>query len=170
MTFLADKIIRLDAEVGKLTVLHSVPEGARCSIPLSFVKFVPFVEVEVAPGRRVQFKVDTGFVYGPAGMLESSTFGALLQAGHLTLTEKTAEARSIAGVEHGRVGRLKRMRVGEIEDADLEFKEGDTNILSLNWLSHFLATFDFPNGMLHLERRGGNLNRVAGEPDGGTRR
>jgi hypothetical protein len=151
MTFLKDKVVRIDFDNGKLALLRSPPGQQDNSFAVSYSDgHLPMVKVEIGRGRTVSFKLDTGMRNSDSGNIEKPLFATLIGSGEATLTGSEVGSVTIEGEHWERLATVKECRLGAFQHADLAFCEGEQNILGLAYLARFRVTFDFPNDRIYL--------------------
>jgi hypothetical protein len=156
MTFLKDKILRIDFDRGKLAVLRSPPAHQKNSFALSYSGWrLPLVTLELAPDRPVSFELDTGMHGDNCGVIGTALFATLVRTGDVTLTGREVGALTIDGEDYHRLATLKELRLGAFRHARLRFREGERNILGLGYLARFQVTFDFRNDRIYLQKGAG---------------
>jgi hypothetical protein len=151
MTFLNDKVVRIDFDNGKLALMRSHPGQQDNSFAISYAEgHIPMMTVDIGHGRTVSFELDTGMHTNDWGVVEKTLFAALVECGEATLTGSKVGSVTIEGEQWQRLATVKQCRLGAFQHGDLAFREGEENRLGLAYLARFRVTFDFPNDRIYL--------------------
>ncbi len=161
MTFLMERVIRVDFDSGKLAILRPFPRRRGGAFSRSYDRNtfrlgydeaqLPILDVQIAGNVPDSFFLDTGAAYSECGEIGPARFRQLVKSGHLIDTETRRSHLTMGGVKTGHHAQVKLMRLGDFEHTALSLTEGDCG-LGLGYLSRFVITFDFPNGLLHLKK------------------
>jgi len=153
MSFLKGRVVMFDFDAGKVAFYRSFPTDVGNAVMLAYNETgIPFLNLDVAGRRTVTFRLDTGFVGGTAGNLETNTIAELTWDGSLKQTGRRTGLTWIHGDEPSREVQLTQMRLGTYEHRELPFIEGKFNLLGLGYLSRYFVVFDFQNDRLILKR------------------
>ena len=153
MDFLGRHVFKVDPDRGEVVFLRSsgTDPGRRMAVTLE--DKVPHIRVQLSGLAEPQsFLVDTGCAPGGGtGLLQADTFEALVGQSRLRPID-TALAGSLSGQSLRRRGRVAEAELAGFRHADLIFSTSQRNVLGLNYLSRYVATFDFPSGAIYLKK------------------
>jgi len=153
MSFLKGRVVMLDFDAGRMTLLPSLPTDVAGATMLYYNETgIPALNLDIADRRTVTFRLDTGFLGGTAGNLDASTIAGLTWDGSLKDTGRRSGLTWIHGDVPAREVQLSRTRLGAYEHQGLPFIEGHFNVLGLGYLSRYFVVFDFQNNQLLLKR------------------
>ncbi|HQU46704.1 MAG TPA: retropepsin-like aspartic protease, partial [Pirellulales bacterium] len=152
---LRDLIVQIDFDKGELSRLPSVPADSGSPVPLVWFRGVPCVRVSLDSGdvqfsTTARFTVDTGGLSVQSGTIYGPVFRALL---HYKLASEAGRSRevTIANTTEARTARVADFRLGDFSHRRLVFTEASCNSLSLEYLSRYVVTFDFPHMRIFLK-------------------
>lgn len=153
MDFLAKHVFRIDPDRGEVVFLRSAGSDPGQRLPVTLQDNIPYVDVQVSGLDEPQlFQVDTGASSGGGtGLMKTRAFDVLAKQGKIKPTDK-ALAQSLSGMTLRRRGKVGEIALGGHRHADLIFSASLRNVLSLNYWSRYVATFDFPGGAIYLKR------------------
>jgi hypothetical protein len=149
MTFLREHVLRIDFDLGRLSILRSGPTSTGEGLKMSYdEKDCPTIAAQIGNWIPTAFKIDTGMI-GP-GKIESDAFDALNRFGFLSVVGGSTVVGTAFGEETRRNGLLHHLRVGAFAHEYLRLNQSRKNALGLDFLSRHVVTFDFPNDRLYL--------------------
>jgi hypothetical protein len=153
MDFLGQYVVRIDFDAGRLSLLR--PNGARRAGGLTLARDRmnrPTVTADFRTGAAYPFLIDTANV-GPISVTVTRQIYDKL-VGHEDDFMPGPSGTNIAleGAETCRAGLVRRFRFGGFEHGNLALTDGDFNSIGLYYLSRFVVTLDFPNGVMYLEK------------------
>lgn len=152
MSFLLDRVVRLDFDAGKLAFLRSNAPRLETPVPLAIVREMPRVEVDFEGLGVRSLLVDTGSVGMGCGNLRSPDFDLLLKRGDLTLLGSGLGADLSQQQLPTRYGSVKRLAVGRERHDGLVFSDHvSSDILGMGFWKRYNVTFDFPNHVIYLQ-------------------
>jgi hypothetical protein len=162
MDFLRNHIIQIDFDAGKLTFLKEAGREPGVAVPIIFSRQNrPCVAMDIGGWGREEFLVDTGCFKPGSGCLRSDLFASLLEKKHVKEVGQ-ANYMTLKGESEERIGKVRRIAVGELSVRDAVFGgTGTGNVLGLGYLSRYTVTFDFPRKMMYLKK-----GRRFPDPDG----
>jgi hypothetical protein len=172
MDFLADYVVELDYQRGELILRRSLARPPCPPIVLLCREGLPWVKVDLPNGRREPFQIDTGFIDNNSGALCADVFGELVKEGEVVPSGTGAYALGGGGPLLQTTGRLESLALGPFVERRLNFVSPSRfNVLGLAFWSRYAVTFDFPSGLLYLQKRpeivrnpsGLHLRRIAGK-------
>jgi hypothetical protein len=150
--------LQIDFDNGQVRFLESLPEDRGAlgtQIPIEFNgDGTPFIAGLVGAATRELFLIDTG---AQGNSLESARFDQLLDRGFIQLGSSFVSLTA-AGEARGNRGRLSNLSVGLFSHENLRFSRTNVSSLGLRFLSRYVVTFDFPEGIAYL-RNGANSTR-----------
>lgn len=150
MDFLRARVVQIDFDAGKLSILKELPPSVGREFRLFYNKFeVPALNIELADGDSVAFVVDTGMLSDTS--LRNYRIDDLLENGRLQLIGPPVLGTTVDGEVRHRIGRLDKFRIGNFRHEQINVSEGERNQIGLGLLSQYLVTFDFPNDGLYLK-------------------
>lgn len=152
MDFLAAHVVRLDYDRGKVQFLKSA-DGPGDPLPLLLdARRGPRIIADVHANVKIEFVVDTGYGGLTSGALRTKDFDILLRRRALSLRGNSIGA-SAGGSSTGRSAVLATLSLGTHTCRNLSFDESEVgNVLAFGYWMRFVATFDFPNGVVYLQR------------------
>jgi hypothetical protein len=152
MDYLRDHVVRIDYDRGEVTFLRSVGTDPGTRVPLSLIYNVPHVWVTV-PALQIpeRFMVDTGWLGNNSGCLREAAFDMLAQRGSLTVIG-SFKFELFLGSGKEKIGLLDKISLEDYCHKDLLFSRSKLSSFSLNYLSRYVVTFDFPNKAMYLKK------------------
>jgi hypothetical protein len=155
MDFLKHHIIRLDFERRELLFLASADARSGESFALRWRDNRPELRAELKGWGTEEFLVDTGLVGFVSGELRLVVYQSLLKNRELTVIGKSL-GETLTITVASRDGQCKHLRLGPFDLPGPIFHDAshgsNNSSLGLNYLSRFVATFDFPNGIVYLRK------------------
>ena len=155
MDFLGKHVVHIDVENGELLLLKEAPKGSGVEVPIMGEPGnAPFVQAELAPGKRTRFAVDTGLVglnSGSIGPLEARSLVRMGQAREVG----NDRIVTISGADYRPLLQTSALAIGTFTVRSPVFRESHgswPNALGLEFWSRFAATFDFPGRKVHLRK------------------
>jgi hypothetical protein len=152
MDFLSRHVVRVDFDNGEVCFLTSA--GPQCGTAIPLVEQddrvgLRYVRGSVGGIEKIPFLVDTGHCGVSSGGIDAETFGLLKKWKDLRIVNQGIfrGASGDAVVEDGQSGVLA---VGDIRVLRPVWTSGNQPILGLGFLSRYVVTFDFPNGVVYL--------------------
>jgi hypothetical protein len=136
-------IIQIDFDRGELSVLPSVPRNPGQELPIYLVLGVPSVRLAIGVPETPYFWLDTGDATPGSGTLDSRLFRSLLSSKQASVVGESTHRTAIRE-SRVRMARLSEFQIGDFNHRGLVFSEGSFNALSLEFLSRYVVTFDFP--------------------------
>jgi hypothetical protein len=157
MDFLRDYVVAIDFDRGQVTFRRGLGEtrDPGKALSLSWSGGLPHLLLDFQGVNRVnKFVIDTGALGAESGQLESELFRALLKAGQVKEVLPGGPCVSAAGkTEIALDASLGNFSVGPFNHHNLLFSAAAStaNGLTLNYLSRYAVTFDFPSSTLYLK-------------------
>lgn len=142
-------VVRIDFDRGELTLLPAVPSDAGHELAIQYHHEVPCARFPGPDGLPELFQLDTGFLGTASGSRRCLRFQAQLDAGEMVQVDD-ALIKLCRGKTRLREGRVGQFRFGRFVHHDLRFVEGVYDSVSLNYLSRYIVTFDFPRDRVYL--------------------
>jgi len=160
MDFLNRYIVRIDPDTGELRFFKTLPPDSGSAFNMAYdQQESPNLLMRIGDLPETPFMLDTGMLSFDSGSLGTYRFARLEQSRILNIVGH-ATADSASGTRSTRIGRAKRLTLGEFEVADPVFGESGDDKVGLHFLSRFVATIDFPREKLYLKK-----GRRYAEPD-----
>ena len=151
MPLLEEQTVRIDWDRGKLEILEndSVSHGDWGeAVDVTRGELAgPMIDAVLPDERRVSFLVDTGA--NTTGTLAGPLFRKLVENGLLEVIGSQSLATA-SGVVTRDKGRLRSLRIGDLEYQGLIFSEGNGNNLGLRFLRRHSVIFDLPHDKIYL--------------------
>lgn len=156
MDFLRQYVIHIDFDSGTLAFLNKCPRDAGVAVPIHWTNgIIPTVEVAIAGHGSEKVVIDTGWVSPCLASFSTSVMDALERDG---AAQGSGSATNIDG--SGKTAVMKLRSVKQLGVASFDFsnvpvtnhKLHKANILGLDFLTRFIVTFDFPNGVIYLKK------------------
>lgn len=158
MDFLKGKVLQIDFDAGKLSVLNreALVAGQQIALRVSDGD-LPLVEVELPSLGRVPFILDTGCCGFCSGFLSKSTFDDLCRLKEIEPFSGMTRAIGILdGPPMTRIGVLARQTMSGFTHTKQIYTLDDSNescnALGLGYLSRYKVTIDFHNWTVILEK------------------
>lgn len=152
MSFLKSRVVHIDFDAGKLSILKSAPSAAGTDFPLLYNNLdLPQLDVDIPDGQTIAFMVDTGMA-GRGLMLRSFRFDDLVENGRLEVIGPPALQATFEGNVMRREGRINKFSLGNCTHERIMVGEGPQNRIGLRLLSRYVVTFNFPNDRMYLKR------------------
>lgn len=158
MGFLEGKLVQVDPDAGKLTILKrgTFVGGQRIPVMLNSRK-VPFIEVDLPNVGKTAFLIDTGCCGFRSGFLSKETFTELCRVNELRpLAGSKADVSVIDDPGASRTGVLAWQSIGWSRHSNLVYTENNSktgsNGLGLGYLCRFKFTLDFHNWEIVLQK------------------
>jgi hypothetical protein len=155
MDFLGKHVVHIDVENGELLLLKEAPKGSGAEVPILWEPGNnPFVQAELAPGKRTRFVVDTGTVgrnSGSIGLLDARSLVRMGQAREVG----SVRVVSISGADYRPLFQTCDLGIGTFAVRSPIFSESHglwPKVLGLRFWSRFAATFDFPGRKVYLRK------------------
>jgi hypothetical protein len=153
-------IVQIDFDRGQLSILRSVPHDAGRAVALDYFFEVPFARFwEEGAELPEIYWVDTGLIGLGSGTLSCDRFRSLLGEHRLSLVGR-ASVDSALGSVSLREGKIDQFKFAGFGHDGLFFLEAAYASFSLDYLSRYVVTFDFPGERLYLAP-----GKRFGEPD-----
>jgi hypothetical protein len=157
MPFLRNNVVQVDFDKGELLVLKSPARNCGQGFAVTFKNeaMVARLFISIAGDNEEKVILDTGF--NGSGELERETFGSAVKCENIAVID-TIPILSFSGTERRRLGRLKKLALGDLTLRDILVNEAEISKLGLGFCSRFVITFDFPNDKVYL-KKGKNFDR-----------
>jgi len=153
MDFLRGRIVTLNPDRRKLTIVESAVDAAARKIPIHYDNGgVPFVDAEIPGFGPRAFQIDTGMFGFSSGNIDHSAFHELMDRNLLMAKGSSTLASTFSGSSRLKTGGLKTMSLGGYSHTNLRFREARSSALGMGYWRRFVATFDFRENFLYLER------------------
>jgi hypothetical protein len=151
MDFLCKHIVQIDCDEGEVRFLRRVESDAGKPVRLVMEDGYAFADLELQGHGKTRFLLDTGWISPDSGTMEAALLADLAKKGACrTVGESLLE--TVAGTKTSRITQGKEISVGDFAIDRPVFGEAPRNLLSLNALSRFVVTFDFPSGTMYLKK------------------
>ncbi|HVC94960.1 MAG TPA: aspartyl protease family protein, partial [Pirellulales bacterium] len=152
MDFLGRHVVQLDVANGRVSFMDSVPPMSGKESPLVFNRNgLPAVELSLGERLDAAFVIDTGFISFDECGIEPQLLIAVKRQGGFRPVSKSPTT-TLTGEEQKYSGVLSALRLDGFMHRNLLATSAKFNSLSLEYLSRYVATFDFPNATLYLRR------------------
>lgn len=155
MDFLKDYVLQIDFEEKRLAIIEpgASPRRWGQGFPIEYASGgIPVLAATLSNDVQARFLVDTGDA--GTGDIEAELFERLRAQGSLVVTG-LVQCATGSGYRETPEGRLDRLTLGPYRHEGLKLFQSHWNGLGLGYLSHYIVTFDFPNGILYLKRPSG---------------
>lgn len=155
MDFLCRHAVQIDFERGRLRFLRRCRKAPGTELKLAYDEGCPVIEAQLGAGMTGKFILDTGMLTPASCGLRPEIVDELLARREFTLIGRPTNLLTAFGNESRRRGRLERLAFAGLEHRDILVNENAENILTLECISRYDVTFDFPNQRLFLSAREG---------------
>lgn len=156
MALLRPFVIHLDFDSGKMALLDAAPKDAGVAVPIKWMTtLTPTVEASIDGHGIERFVIDTGMsgpylaTLAPQLMEELQGKGAVDATGSTPSIDLSGKAANI------NMGRVSQMSIGGFDFKYVRITShrlSQGNMLGLDFLSRFIVTLDFPNGVMYLKK------------------
>ncbi len=143
--------VQFDRDAGKLKILSQLGSDLGTPVKISYPRTgVPLVECTVAKIPGAEFDIDTGM--GDSIHFETKMFDTLLYHRKIQSMGRIAGLNGFGELRFVTVGRLTNFSIGDLEFRNILVTRSGDNTIGLRFLSRFITTFDFPNGVMYLKK------------------
>lgn len=148
--FFLNYVVQVDFDQEEIILLTAAPKNCGESFKVSFHKpYRPSIKAKVDE-RSEDFVIDTGVQTFDSGYLRPKAREALLEASKLRVFGYEFH-QTPSGLTTTRLLQANQLTVGEFATSQPVFGENAENLLSLNYLSRYLVTFDLGGRRLYLK-------------------
>ena len=163
MDFLSRHVLHVNFDKGELLFLKSAPKDAGAVIPIvRDEEHGPSVAIDFQGKKKVLFRIDTGAITFNCGTIEVFATADLFRQGEFRAL-RTTLSTTLEGERRTSTYQGRQFMLGEFKVERPSFIGfTSANSLGMGFWSRFLATFDFPRGILYCAKESDTPPRILG--------